>query len=242
MSDLLYDIRNLSFKYKNDSKYVIENLNWKIHRNERWAVIGQSGCGKTSLLKLLSGIESSYEGQISFKDQPLKKPQMDIKIILQNYGLFDWKTVRQNIDLPRKFLKNKMLIRKEEVDAIIEYFNLGELSDKYTYELSGGQKQRVALARAMITKPIVLLLDEPFSALDEITRERLKDYYINLQKKYFITSILVSHQIDEALELSDRLLFLSKNKRYEFFEIDKYNRKEIYQILRDKLKEEIDES
>lgn len=242
MSDLLYDIRNLSFKYKNDNKYVIENLNWKIHRNERWAVIGQSGCGKTSLLKLLSGIESSYEGQISFKDQPLKKPQMDIKIILQNYGLFDWKTVRQNIDLPRKFLKNKMLIRKEEVDAIIKYFNLGELSDKYTYELSGGQKQRVALARAMITKPIVLLLDEPFSALDEITRERLKDYYINLQKKHFITSILVSHQIDEALELSDRLLFLSKNKRYEFFEIDKYNRKEIYQILRDKLKEEIDES
>lgn len=242
MSDLLYDIRNLSFKYKNDSKYVIENLNWKIHRNERWAVIGQSGCGKTSLLKLLSGIESSYEGQISFKDQPLKKPQMDIKIILQNYGLFDWKTVRQNIDLPRKFLKNKILIRKEEVDAIIKYFNLGELSNKYTYELSGGQKQRVALARAMITKPIVLLLDEPFSALDEITRERLKDYYINLQKKHFITSILVSHQIDEALELSDRLLFLSKNKRYEFFEIDKYNRKEIYQILRDKLKEEIDES
>lgn len=242
MSDLLYDIRNLSFKYKNDNKYVIENLNWKIHRNERWAVIGQSGCGKTSLLKLLSGIESSYEGQISFKDQPLKKPQMDIKIILQNYGLFDWKTVRQNIDLPRKFLKNKMLIRKEEVDAIIKYFNLGELSDKYTYELSGGQKQRVVLARAMITKPIVLLLDEPFSALDEITRERLKDYYINLQKKHFITSILVSHQIDEALELSDRLLFLSKNKRYEFFEIDKYNRKEIYQILRDKLKEEIDES
>lgn len=242
MSDLLYDIRNLSFKYKNDSKYVIENLNWKIHRNERWAVIGQSGCGKTSLLKLLSGIESSYEGQISFKDKPLKKPQMDIKIILQNYGLFDWKTVRQNIDLPRKFLKNNMLIRKEEVDAIIKYFNLGELSDKYTYELSGGQKQRVALARAMITKPIVLLLDEPFSALDEITRERLKDYYINLQKKHFITSILVSHQIDEALELSDRLLFLSNNKRYEFFEIDKYNRKEIYQILRDKLKEEIDES
>lgn len=242
MSDLLYDIRNLSFKYKNDSKYVIENLNWKIHRNERWAVIGQSGCGKTSLLKLLSGIDSSYEGEISFKDKPLKKPQMDIKIILQNYGLFDWKTVRQNIDLPRKFLKNKMLIREEEIDAILEYFNLGELSDKYTYELSGGQKQRVALARAMITKPIVLLLDEPFSALDEITREKLKDYYTNLQKKHFITSILVSHQIDEALELSDRLLFLSKNKRYEFFEIDKYNRKEIYQILRDKLKEEIDES
>ncbi|WP_276880878.1 ATP-binding cassette domain-containing protein [Anaerococcus tetradius] len=242
MSDLLYDIRNLSFKYKNDNKYVIENLNWKIHRNERWAVIGQSGCGKTTLLKLLSGIDSSYEGQISFKDKPLKKPQMDIKIILQNYGLFDWKTVRQNIDLPRKFLKNKMLIREEEVDAILEYFNLGELSDKYTYELSGGQKQRVALVRAMITKPIVLLLDEPFSALDEITRERLKDYYINLQKKHFITSILVSHQIDEALELSDKLLFLSKNKHYEFFDIDKYNRKEIYQILRDKLKEEINES
>ncbi|WP_276864448.1 ATP-binding cassette domain-containing protein [Anaerococcus tetradius] len=242
MSDLLYDIRNLSFKYKNDNKYVIENLNWKIHRNERWAVIGQSGCGKTSLLKLLSGIDSSYEGQISFKDKPLKKPQMDIKIILQNYGLFDWKTVRQNIDLPRKFLKNKMLIREEEIDAILEYFNLGELSDKYTYELSGGQKQRVALARAMITKPIVLLLDEPFSALDEITREKLKDYYTNLQKKHFITSILVSHQIDEALELSDKLLFLSKNKRYEFFDIDKYNRKEIYQILRDKLKEEINES
>lgn len=242
MSDLLYDIRNLSFKYKNDNKYVIENLNWKIHRNERWAVIGQSGCGKTSLLKLLSGIDSSYEGQISFKDKPLKKPQMDIKIILQNYGLFDWKTVRQNIDLPRKFLKNKMLIREEEIDAILEYFNLGELSDKYTYKLSGGQKQRVALARAMITKPIVLLLDEPFSALDEITREKLKDYYTNLQKKHFITSILVSHQIDEALELSDKLLFLSKNKRYEFFDIDKYNRKEIYKILRDKLKEEINES
>ena len=164
---------------------------------------------------------------------------MSIKIILQNYGLFDWKTVRQNIELPGKFLKNKMVITKEEIDTIIEYFNLAEVKDKYTYELSGGQKQRVALARAMVTKPDVLLLDEPFSALDEITREKLKDYYISLLSKNTITSILVTHQIDEALEVSDKVLVLSPKRNYEFFDLSKFNKKEIYTLLHNKLKEDL---
>lgn len=239
MSDLLYDIKNLSFRYKNESKYVIENLNWQIYKNERWAIIGHSGCGKSTLLNLLAGIYCDYQGEITYKNRSLTRPDVSIKIILQNYGLFDWKTVRQNIELPGKFLKNKMVITKEEIDTIIEYFNLAEVKDKYTYELSGGQKQRVALARAMVTKPDVLLLDEPFSALDEITREKLKDYYISLLSKNTITSILVTHQIDEALEVSDKVLVLSPKRNYEFFDLSKFNKKEIYTLLRNKMKEDL---
>lgn len=237
MSQKVYRLENVYFKYENQNDYVIKNLNWQINFGEKWAVIGHSGCGKTSLLNILAGIFRPCSGNLFYEDEILNKPKLDIQIILQNYGLFDWKNVWQNIELTRKFIKNgKDLIKDEDIFAIIKDFNLLESYKKYPYQLSGGQKQRVALARAMITKPKVLLLDEPFSALDQITCEKLTDYYLRLVRESKMTSVMVTHHIKNAIDISDKIFLMKEDKSYEIFDLSLFDKNDLYQILRNKLK------
>ena len=204
----IYRVENLSYGY---SKPLFKNLSLEIKKGEQWAILGHSGCGKSTLLQILGGLIKS-EG-VFFGDEKLSSPRPEIQIILQEYGLFPWKTVEQNVGLPLLFSGEKKIKIKEKVNDILHEFGLEKYMENYPGELSGGQRQRVAIARAMITNPQVLLMDEPFSALDEFTREKLQNYVMDLARKNSITTVMVTHSIEEAVKMADRiLLFIPASK------------------------------
>lgn len=204
----IYRVENLSYGY---SKPLFKNLSLEIKKGEQWAILGHSGCGKSTLLQILGGLIKS-EG-VFFGDEKLSSPRPEIQIILQEYGLFPWKTVEQNVGLPLLFSGEKKIKIKEKVNDILHEFGLEKYMENYPGELSGGQRQRVAIARAMITSPQVLLMDEPFSALDEFTREKLQNYVMELARKNSITTVMVTHSIEEAVKMADRiLLFIPASK------------------------------
>ena len=204
----IYRVENLSYGY---SKPLFKDLSLEIKKGEQWAILGHSGCGKSTLLQILGGLIKS-EG-VFFGDEKLSSPRPEIQIILQEYGLFLWKTVEQNVGLPLLFSGEKKIRIKEKVSDILHEFGLEKYLRSYPGELSGGQRQRVAIARAMITNPQVLLMDEPFSALDEFTREKLQNYVMELAHKNNITTVMVTHSIEEAVKMADKiLLFVPASK------------------------------
>lgn len=204
----MINLTNIFLDYARGSEVfpVLRNITMDIPDGCRLAVIGPSGCGKTTLLKLLSGTLSPTSGQISYNGEPLMRPRPDVSVIQQDYGLFPWKTVLQNVGLP-------LLIRgisKQEIsgrtDDVLSRLGLSEHCARYPGELSGGQRQRAAIARALISHPKFLLMDEPFSALDELTRETLQDTIVSLCQTDGLTLITVTHDIEEAAFLGEKVL------------------------------------
>ncbi len=189
--------------------YALEDVSFAVEPQGSVAVVGPSGCGKSTLLLLLAGLEKPTAGRVEFKGSPLLGPHRDIGLVLQDYGLFPWKTVRQNIELGLR-------IRKDTVDkaVVTELLTLLEIADKmdfYPQQLSGGQRQRVALARALALKPRLLLLDEPFAALDTLTRERLQELLSELRRTRRFGMVLVTHNIEEAVRLGSTILIMAAN-------------------------------
>ncbi|MFC5591290.1 ABC transporter ATP-binding protein [Sporosarcina soli] len=184
----------------NDGLAGFQNISFSIEEGETIGVLGTSGCGKSTLLRVLSGLDQNFEGAIEIAgagEQP-------IGMIFQEPRLMPWLTVKENILFGAKDAKKKQ-------GAIQEYLNLVGLSDfgdYYPKDLSGGMAQRVAIARALIGEPDVLLLDEPFSALDAFTKMQLQDLLLEIQKKRLTTMVVVTHDIDEALYLCDRIFIL----------------------------------
>ena len=191
-------IKNLTVRYKDES--AIENLNLSIEKGKSYAIIGKSGCGKTTLLYTMAGIISNYEGKLEIEGES--------SLILQNLGLFNWFNVYKNILLGL----NKSSLTKEEknklVNNIIEELDLNEVKNKYPKELSGGQKQRVAIARTIISNPEILLLDEATSALDSINKEKIQELLLDIKNKKKITMILVTHNIEEAVFLGEEIIVM----------------------------------
>lgn len=212
--DVIYKIDNLSFNYKNHSKIdALSGLSLSIQRKDRLAVLGASGLGKSTFLKLLHGLLIPNEGSITFKGLPLTSPPKEVSFLLQSYGLFPWKTVSDNLNLPL-LLKGKKN-DSHLIDTWLDRLNLKDKKNSYPNHLSGGQRQRLALGRAMINNPECLLLDEPFSALDTLTREDLQNFTLDLAKEKEITLVLVTHNIEEAIFLSTHLLLFT-TKGYHF--------------------------
>ena len=174
---------------------VLDHVNLTIEQGERWAVIGPSGCGKSSLLHLLAGLAQPNSGEVVYQGQQLKKPHPEISVILQEYGLFPWKTVAQNVALPLLLQKRQKKEIKERTNDLLQMLQLGEHAKKYPAQLSGGQRQRIAIARALIAQPKVLLMDEPFSALDALTRENLQNTVLDLCEQQQLTLVIVTHSI-----------------------------------------------
>lgn len=194
-----------------DGVPVLRDITLQVEDGEIVSILGPSGCGKTTLLNLILGIVEADNGTISYNGEDLTHMAMEkrgFNIVFQDYALFPNLNVYQNITYG---LRNKPNISsKEEVEDLIDLLGLREHLTKRVDQLSGGQKQRVALARTMVMKPRILLLDEPLSALDGVIKESIKDRIKTIAREYHLTTIIVTHDPEEALTLSDRVLIIDK--------------------------------
>jgi NitT/TauT family transport system ATP-binding protein len=190
---------------------AIDGVDLVIHEGEFLTVVGPSGCGKSTLLDLLAGLTTPTKGRILIDGREVTGPGLDRGIVFQQYALFPWKTARGNIEFG---LEAKGVPRsewKEQTDYYLELVGLQSFGDRYPHELSGGMKQRVAIARSLAFNPDVLLMDEPFAALDAQTREMLQAELLRIWEKTKKTIIFITHGIDEAVYLGERVVVLSPN-------------------------------
>lgn len=184
---------------------VLQDINVQVHQGEFVTIIGPSGCGKSTLLQLLAGLDQDFTGSIQINNQDMTGPSIKKGFIFQEHRLFPWLTVEKNI-AANLSLKDP-LVRKR-VDELIEIVRLKGFEKAYPKEISGGMSQRVAIARALLREPEVLLLDEPFGALDAFTRNHLQDVLLDIWQQWKTTMILVTHDIDESIYLGNRVFIM----------------------------------
>ncbi|HML31933.1 ABC transporter ATP-binding protein [Sporomusa sphaeroides] len=204
-------IKNLSVAYedRNSNNMALKDITLELAAGETCAIIGPSGCGKSTLLKVLAGIIKKFDGTVEINGQAVRPQKQKIGFIPQNYGLLPWKTIYENIRLGVK-IKNKQAVDNEQNQAaMVQLLGLGGLEHRYPGELSGGQQQRVALARAFLLQPDLLLMDEPFSALDAMTREEIQNVFLQVWRKHSVSTILVTHHVEEAVYLGRKIVILS---------------------------------
>ncbi|MGM9950326.1 MAG: ABC transporter ATP-binding protein, partial [Lysinibacillus sp.] len=197
-----------SFQVEQRKKLVLDQIDLTIQEGDFLTVIGPSGCGKSTLLKIVAGLDTDYSGSVHVNDRKIVKPGIAQGFIFQEHRLFPWMTVEQNI-AGELSLKNPEVRRK--VDEMLEIVRLKGYEKAYPNEISGGMSQRVAIARALIRNPEILLLDEPFGALDAFTRQHLQDVLVDIWQRKKITMILVTHDIDEAIYLGTDIAILRAN-------------------------------
>ena len=200
-------INNLQAGY--DGAPVLENFSLKLDEGAIYALIGPSGCGKSTLLRILCGIHRRYTGSILHNGTPWEKANVAIGYVPQHYGLLEWKTVEQNIFLPLKVGKRKHA-SSPVAEEVIETLGIAGLLKRFPKEISGGQKQRVALARAFIMQPDILLMDEPFSALDALTSQASQRLFLSLWQKWQTTTLFITHNMREAVAVGQEILVMSK--------------------------------
>ncbi|WP_194726030.1 ABC transporter ATP-binding protein [Noviherbaspirillum malthae] len=204
------EIRNLSKQYqvKGESLPVLDNISLSIKPGEFVSIVGSSGCGKSTLLRLVIGLEDDYRGEILLDGKRIVGTSLERGIVFQEHRLFPWLTVEQNVSLG---LLNAGLPedqKRKSVQEHIELVGLKGFESAYPYQLSGGMSQRVAIARALVNRPEVLLLDEPFGALDALTRSHLQQELQRIWEQEGITAILVTHDVEEAVYLGDRVVVM----------------------------------
>lgn len=192
-----------------DSKAVLKNISFHLDARETIVILGPSGCGKTTLLHLISGLEKTKTGRILLDNRPISKPVPDVALILQNYGLLPWKTNLQNVALGLKIQGVSRKDRNARAQKILAELGLAGRENDYPCVMSGGEQQRVAIARAYASEPRLLLMDEPFSSLDAITRETLQDTLLTTWLETSVPYLLVTHSVEEAVFLGKRILILS---------------------------------
>ncbi|MGF7060407.1 ABC transporter ATP-binding protein [Brassicibacter mesophilus] len=202
-----------------DNKKVLDDVNLVVEEGEMVSLLGPSGCGKTTTLKIIAGLIRPDRGDILFGNSSILNIQVEKRgavIVFQDYLLFPHLNVAQNIEFGLKMAKVDKVKRQEQVKNMLDLVQLNGYEKKYPNELSGGQKQRVALARALAIHPKVLLLDEPFSNLDMRLRETMRDFILKIQRKLNITTILVTHDKEEALMTSDKIAVMLDGKIRQF--------------------------
>ena len=190
---------------------ALKEINLEVAQGEFICVIGHSGCGKSTLLNMVSGFLQPSSGSVTLNDVPIDRPGPDRMVVFQNYSLLPWKTVEQNVDLAVKAARPELdaAARALTVEHHLEMVGLMEARQKRPAQISGGMRQRVAIARALAVRPEVLVLDEPFGALDAITKEELQEELLAIWREHKPTVLMITHDIDEALFLSDRIVMMT---------------------------------
>jgi NitT/TauT family transport system ATP-binding protein len=217
----MIEFHDVTFAYPN-ARPVFDHFSWSIARGEAWAVIGASGNGKTTLLMLLAGLRQPIGGQITIGGEAITRPRPRTGLILQDYGLLPWATVRQNVALGLRVrdyygpdgrhapIEHIIGPIDRRVDPWLKRLGIEAQRDKFPAQISGGQRQRTAIARTLVLEPDLLLMDEPFAALDAPTREDLQNLTIELQREQQLTRVVVTHNIEDAVFLGKKILVLSQ--------------------------------
>src|SRR5437588_3178371 len=185
---------------------ALDRINASVRKGELVTLLGPSGCGKTTLLRLTAGLIASDEGRITVAGAPIMGPRKDACMVFQNFGLLPWRTVLGNVEFPLEIDGVAAAERRERAREVIALVGLAAFAEHFPHELSGGMQQRVGIARALLRRPILIFMDEPFGALDAQTREQLQEDFLKIWSQSGATVIFVTHSIDEALILSDRIL------------------------------------
>lgn len=218
-------IKDLSFSYPGTDKLVLKDINMDVAEGELVSILGQSGCGKSTLLRLLAGLEKQTSGEILIDGKPFSGPSLSRGVVFQDYGLFPWMTAGENIMLAlrQRFPERDKKELREVAVNMLQSVGLDKgVYNKIPKELSGGMKQRCAIARAFGIDPPILLMDEPFGALDAVTRARLQDMVLELWRKQEPkkTVFFVTHDVDEAILLSTKIFVLGQSPSNVIFNCD----------------------
>ena len=207
----VYELAGVSKTYKRRNVHALDNIDLQLTEGIFWAVIGPSGCGKSTLLKIMAGLLTPTKGRVVLSGEPVRGPRRDIGMMFQQPALFPWRTAIENVVLPIEIRdgKNAALTKHDAARDLLELVGLQGFDKVYPNELSGGMAQRVAVCRMLITEPTVLLLDEPFSALDELSRDFMDMELQRICMERNATAFLVTHSIPEAVILSDFVTVMS---------------------------------
>ncbi len=207
---VVLEVKNLSkeFESRGGSVTALHDINFKTRQREFICVIGPSGCGKSTLIRILAGLETPTAGEMLLDGRPVSGPGPDRGMVFQGYTLFPWRTVRQNVMFGLEVAGRSRAHAEEEARHWIDLVGLSKFEKAYPHQLSGGMKQRVAIARALANQPRILLMDEPFGALDAQTRARMQAYLMEIWQNIDITVLFITHDLDEAIYLADRIVVL----------------------------------
>lgn len=205
-------IENISMRFdlpNGGSVQALKDVSLHLEPGQLMSVLGPSGCGKTTLLNILAGFLAPTEGQVTLNGHRVEGPDAERGMVFQQGALFEWMSVRDNVSFGPRMKGQRPAEYRENVDHLLDIVGLGEFKEKAIYELSGGMQQRVALARCLANDPDVILMDEPLGALDALTREKMQSLVLKLWKETGKTIILITHSVEEALLLGERLLVMA---------------------------------
>lgn len=204
------ELENVSKFYEaKDKLHALHEVSFGIDRGEFVCIVGPSGCGKSTLLKIMAGLDTPSSGEVRYQGGPVRGPHEKISMVFQAFGLFPWRTVLENVEYGLEMRKTPKPARRALSREYLEMVGLAGYEHMYPKQLSGGMKQRVGIARALAVEPEVVLMDEAFSAIDEVTAEVLREEVTELHKQTGKTFVLVTHNLSEAIELADKVIVLS---------------------------------
>ena len=204
-------VENLNKKYVSHGSVTsaLVDINLRIEEGEFVCLLGPSGCGKSTLLKIIAGLIPATSGRITINGKPVSGPGPERAVVFQDYALFPWMTVRDNVEFGLEARRLPVAERREVSSRLLKVVGLSDFAERFPHQLSGGMKQRVSIARALAVDPSLLLMDEPFGALDAQTRHLLQDELLRVWREYRKTVVFVTHSIEEAIYLSDRIVVMT---------------------------------
>jgi len=206
----LLHVGGVSYTYPGTHTHALDDVSLTVHEGEFVSVVGPSGCGKSTLVQAAAGLITGYDGTITFKNEPIDRPNPKIGVVFQEDSTFPWRTARRNVEFGLEMRGMSKKTRRDRATDMLGLVGLAKFADHYPSQLSGGMKQRVTIARTLVTEPALLLMDEPFGALDEQTRMLLGEELLRIQQELRQTVLFITHSISESIMLSDRVALMSR--------------------------------